>query len=154
MWETSLSKPTASNCRIFSRRQARLNQRAWWKTATQDGHVALASSKCPARKRRRPPLHSSMARNSTAATSTLTRRNLARTVASAAAIVVVVMAATATLEVVMTASRAGKLFLTGDTLREASRQSNTVRRGVYFVNRLRAISCARKEQMTFTELNL
>jgi hypothetical protein len=56
------------------------------------------------------------------------------------------MAATATLAVATIARRAGKSFLTDDTLRKAPGQSITVRRGVYFYQQIARQKLERAER--------
>src|SRR5712691_11173959 len=99
MLEISLSRPPARNYRQCLPRPARLNQRASWKTATQDVHEALGLSKC--RRRKRPPQLSIslMARNSAVVPSRSTKPNRARTGAAASAAMAVAA---------ITAANAGK----------------------------------------------
>src|SRR5712692_10165894 len=85
MLEISLSKPPARSCRNCLLRPARLNQRVSWKTATRDVRGALASSKCPARKKPVQPSVNSMARNSADAQSKSMKLNRARIAAAASA---------------------------------------------------------------------
>src|SRR5712692_9371697 len=107
MLETSLSKPPVRSCRNCSLRPARLNQRQSWKTATRDVREALASSKCPPRKKAQPPLLNSMARKLMVAPSTSTKPNRARIAAAVVvvtAVAVVVAAATAVIAAVVDAT--------------------------------------------------
>src|ERR1700738_1313864 len=107
--ETSLSKPLARSCRNCSPRPARVNQRRSSKTATQDVHEALASSRCPLRKKPHQLLINSMARNSVAAPSKSMKPNRARIAGVAVAAVEADLAATAALVVIAMAAVAAAL---------------------------------------------
>src|SRR6266576_6304925 len=65
--ETLLSKLPARSCRNCSLPPARLNQQRSSKTATPDVREALASSKCPPKRKAQLPFLSSMARKLMAA---------------------------------------------------------------------------------------
>src|SRR6266850_6598135 len=65
--ETWLSKLPARSCRNYLPQPARLNQQRLSKTATQAVHEALASSKCPPKRKAQQLFLSSMARKLMAA---------------------------------------------------------------------------------------